>query len=86
VSLFTIYVLTIYLIQAQVRGWTSTNECKQKPNKHQQPKWAQTRANEHEWARTKAKQAQTNQNNHEQKLNEHDQVADKHKQAQQQRQ
>ena len=30
------YVLTIYLMQAQAGGWTSTNECKQKPNKHEQ--------------------------------------------------
>ena len=37
------YMLIIHLIQAQVRGWTSTNECKQKLNKH---KWPQTSTNE----------------------------------------
>jgi len=35
VSLFNMYVLTIYLIQTQTRGWgaqMSPNKCEQKPN------------------------------------------------------
>ena len=52
------YVLTIYLMQAQAGGWTSTNECKQKLNKHKWPKWARMRANEHEWEWAEVKRAQ----------------------------